>query len=98
MPLPLDLISICRLLEEDPESWRCDALGDMWHTHLPVKIEFSSVGCPKVNGFTLGWWGAFVLRRALKRYWRRSVDTYLTTRRERVLDQEMAEADRLLNG
>lgn len=98
MKFPLDLPGVCRLLDEDPETWRADALGDLTHGHLPIKLEFLSNGTPKVNGFTLGWWQGFVLRRAMRRYWRRSVDRYLAIKAEAKLTQEMAAVDRLLNG
>lgn len=87
---------MARLLDEDPEGWRrLDGL--LWHP-LGYRIESGSRGPETLNGYALGWWGRFVLRRAV---WRRDgvlVDRYLEKARTARLAAEEAEADRLLGG
>lgn len=91
------LSAVVRLLDEDPDGWYvCD--DHLIHKAVVYKIRFGSGGPEAISGFVLGWWGRFVLRRAI---WRRQallVDQYLAQRSADRLAAEEAEADRLLAG
>ena len=91
------VLGAIRLLDEDPDGWVVHG-GDLYHPHTHVRLVFDETGPISVNGFVLGWWRRWLLRRAV---WRREtwlVDDYLERRRTERARAEEAEVDRLLAG
>lgn len=88
----VDVGAIARLLYEDPHSWR--GIEDDLSHPLGYRIRFWT-GSITVNGFQLGWWARFVLRRAIKHRERHLVEKYLAAKAQRDLDLAQDEVDRI---
>lgn len=89
----VDVGAVARLFYEDPDSWRVTPEDDLHHP-VGYRIRFAG-GQIWVNGFLLGWWGRFALRRAVKARERHIVGAYLAKRASDQLAREQAEVDRI---
>lgn len=91
------VLGAIRLLDEDPAGWVTHG-SDLFHAYTKIRILFDQTGPVAVNGYVLGWWRRWLLRRAV---WRREswvVDDYLVRRDTERARAEEAEVDRLLAG